>query len=196
MIMTHQAEIDLSRHPVREPRYAYRVDENRFATTDEPKYPHMITFGLYSCKGLAIFDPERRQGLLAHIATVGDIERDLGKIVTAFGGDISQSEITVVEAYRATMGDWPLLESIVEYFLQHDPRSLRTDRNIADNDVRAMALNLVSGEVAEMVGTDGSHAWLGRWHRTHDTSLNRPINFDALEALLVEAESGDSGTLV
>ena|SRR5665213_571607 len=170
--MTQRLEVDLSQNMIPEPVDAYRVEESWFAVADSASdRPHMITRGLYVCKGIVIYDPLVRKGLVSHISIADDFEADMDKLVQGFGGELGEADVHLVQATHASRPGWPTLSSLSDYFLAQNPRTLVTDKNIAGNSIRSISLDLSSGRVEEI---DMSLGWADDSH--HDRSLNQRVH--------------------
>jgi len=59
------------------------------------KFPGVATFGLESCLGMSIYDRNNQIGALAHIDTLTDIEKSIGRILHELGPD-SVPEVTLI----------------------------------------------------------------------------------------------------
>lgn len=142
---------EFSAEPLTSPMLYQRVDEGHFASASYgTEATHLATFGLMTCKAVSVYNPETQYGVLAHIDGTANVERVLMPIVDAYDGSLSGSEVSIVQAVESEDTFlWPDLDTIAEYFMRHNPRSLRVDRNVHNLWLRGIALCLKSGTVYE-----------------------------------------------
>ncbi len=163
------SEVDLTVNTITEPLDSYRVGEGYFAVAEYSRErPYIITYGLSVCKGIVMYDPDKKRGLVAHLAWAEDAETSLSGIVDSYEDSLQSSDVLTVQT--STEGNpeyWPTLESVTELLLRHNPRSLAIDKNTQGTWVRGIALHLGNGQVSEI---DPTKAW--RWSKEQDTSRN------------------------
>lgn len=170
--MVTPVERDLSSDMVAEPLNAYRVAENQFAVTTYPaQLPYMVTYGISVCKGIVIYSPEEQRGLVGHLAMAPDRKKSLGKIAAGFDSTLAGTDILLIESMQSSGDAWPSLESLQDYFMSHNPRTLTIDTNHSGIHPRGISLDLRSGQIREI---DGSNGWT--WSEDQDTSLNQRIH--------------------
>lgn len=146
-----------------------RVDQDYYAISNRTNgLPHVATYGLDVCKGIAIFNPLSGRGLIAHLASVDNLEESLSRILTAYEEPMEDAVVTLVKTHDSeTYGpdtsqyNWhfPDFEDVCRFFEGQNPARLLTDSNLGDLDHRGIALNLHTGEVTDMVRPDLGWSW-------------------------------------
>ncbi|HEY4963870.1 MAG TPA: hypothetical protein VIH90_04205 [Candidatus Saccharimonadales bacterium] len=147
------------------------VGEGFFAVCDTEDADQLATVGLYICKGISIYNSSSQRGTLAHLAYTRSLKPSLDSIVDGFGEDLTSSDVLIVGTEQSAGRHWPDIDSIAQYFLKHNPRSLTVDRNIPERSPRSMAIRLSDGKVSEVDLPSARAAWLTK----PNTSLNQPI---------------------
>jgi hypothetical protein len=137
--------------PLFEPMRYQKVGEGDYATASlSQEITHLATFGLYVCKAVSIYNPDTQVGLLAHIDGTVHPEKVTESIVDAFGGDISDTEVTIARSEEGELEFmWPSLDAFAQLFEHHNPGSLRLERNAQRRQPRGFALCLESGCIYE-----------------------------------------------
>ena len=128
------------------------VSEGDYATVNHaPDTSHIATLGIYTCKAITLHNPSEQYGTMIHLNGTTSVQNTLRPIVDTYGSDITAADVAIVEA---TIDEdtflWPSSESIANYFMQFNPRSLRIDYNPTQRAERAVALDLATGTLHEV----------------------------------------------
>ncbi len=179
--------IDLSKEKVAEPFNAWRVHEGYFAVeTYSSAWPYIVTYGLDSCKEIAIYNANNKKGAVCHLAMVHDLDAVVNGLVTEFGGDLTLSEaFVVVGTHQVANRDtkslanlfgrgekyyWPTGNQLIETLGKFNPNSLSVDKNYGKHP-RGITLNLENGQLKEI---DNAKIW--SWSRKQNISGNKTVD--------------------
>lgn len=132
---------------------AYRlVGEGKLAAgSPTPEYTHLATLGLFTCKAVSLHNPETNFGVLAHVNGTSKPDKLLGVVQQAYGNDLNTADVKIVQA-TVDLDEilWPSTETIANFFMRLNPRSLMVDGNNGRGAIRNLALDLRSGEMQEV----------------------------------------------
>lgn len=140
---------EFSAEPLPEPMIYRDVAPGEYASARfGPETTHIATFGLLACKAVCIYNSETRSGVLAHIDATIRVDRIVAPIINVYGGDLTNAEVSIVQASQVEETFmWPTVNMFANFFMAHDPRSLRIDRNVQNQTKRGVALCLRSGQI-------------------------------------------------
>ena len=134
------------------------VSEGEYATGyPQLETSHLVTLGLFTCKAISLYNPDSNFGVLAHLDGTTQLEKTLQPILELHEGDMSSSDIRIVQAsVDQDTFLWPSSDSIADYFMRFNPRSLRIDRNHNQHPIRGVALDLSTGSVYDVRHDDSN----------------------------------------
>lgn len=133
------------------------VEENEYFVSEySVEESYIATHGLHVCKGIAIYSPESKRGLLAHLSHVEQLDSSLETLVSAFAQDITTAEVTIVMAIQdREEGLWATtVDEIADQFTDLGANNINIDRNRSNRIIRGIAFNLEDGRVSELETED------------------------------------------
>lgn len=148
--------IEFAATPLEQPmKYTNVLEGDYYAARFGERTTYLATYGLYVCKAVSIYNPRTKQGALAHINGTAQPERLLKPIVDSIDGDISDTEVSIIQATASEDTFlWPSADMIADHLMEYGPAIVRVDRNPNNQEVRSIALNLETGMVHDFTFAD------------------------------------------
>ncbi len=139
----------------------HAVGEGEFVVAaSSAERPFIATMGLYVCKAVSIYSPERQKGLLAHISYTPNLIETVSGLCSFFG-KLQDADVKIVQTKQADPSKgWPTSDAIAEVIADRNPSTITIDRNQTDRETRGVALDLVNGQLYEADHEDADN-WQG-----------------------------------
>jgi len=131
---------------------------------------YIATLGLYVCKGLVLYNPSVKRGLVGHLSYTEDLDRSMETMLNAFDSNLRDSEVSVIQTQSnngvSLYDHWPSTNTIADYLLNNGANEVNVDLNVDNRFVRGIALDLKNGNILEEVSRDQKYITSFIWGKS------------------------------